>query len=164
MMSYLWILLLGSLLATGAKAQDDPAPAEENVATEAPVPVAAVPEVDGEPGEETDDVTKDIPPTTSASEPDAEVAPAGGDTEPAAPADDKTEPAAPEEDKTEPAAPAGDITEPAAPAGDIQQLLKKIKQNQQLLQKIQRNQKLRKKIKQNQQLPEYNRTSSSPRR
>ncbi|XP_031714304.1 uncharacterized protein LOC116389612 [Anarrhichthys ocellatus] len=73
MMSYLWILLLGSLLATSAQAQDDEAPTEEAAAPEAPAPEAdTTAEVNGDSAadKETEHTAEEIPPT--ASEPDNE--------------------------------------------------------------------------------------------
>ncbi|XP_053295339.1 brain acid soluble protein 1 isoform X3 [Pleuronectes platessa] len=111
MMSYLWILLLGSLLATSAKAQ------EEEAAPEIPAPDAAAgPEVNAEP-EET--AAEEIQPSVSAPESDAE--PEAGAEEPEAPATEDAEPAAPAAEETEEATPAADAAEdaePAAPAAE----------------------------------------------
>ncbi|XP_075964883.1 uncharacterized protein LOC142968860 [Anarhichas minor] len=132
MMSYLWILLLGSLLATSAQAQDDEAPTEEAAAPEAPAPdadIAAEVNGDSTADKETEHTAEEIPPT--ASEPDNEagepVTPAVVVAEPAAkPAADTEPEAEPEaEAEAEPeAAPeaeaeAATTTEaPAAPAAD----------------------------------------------
>ncbi|KAM6954871.1 uncharacterized protein PEZ65_005771 isoform 1-T1 [Lycodopsis pacificus] len=90
MMSYLWILLLGSLLATSAQAQDDEAPTEEAAAPETPAPeadTAAEVKGDSDADKETEHTAEEIPLTT-ASKPDNEPG------EPVTPAVVKAEPAA----------------------------------------------------------------------
>ncbi|XP_023284393.1 skin secretory protein xP2-like isoform X1 [Seriola lalandi dorsalis] len=127
MMSYLWILLLGSLLATSAKAQDDQVPAEEETAApDAPAPATEAPEVEGEAkaDEGTDHNAEEVPPTVSAPEPTAEPEsegeePAGEDAEQATHAAGDEEPVTPVAGDEEPVTPAvGDVEQANPAAGD----------------------------------------------
>ncbi|XP_068559121.1 brain acid soluble protein 1 isoform X2 [Cebidichthys violaceus] len=131
MMSYLWILLLGSLLAASAQAQDGEVPTEEAAAPEAAEadPAAEVNE-ESAADKETDHTAEETPPT--ASEPENEagepeppaveeaepVATPAADTEPEAEAEPeaKTETEAEPEAGTETEAEAATTTE--APAAD----------------------------------------------
>ncbi|XP_045909906.1 cell surface glycoprotein 1 isoform X1 [Micropterus dolomieu] len=129
MMSYLWILLLGSLLAAGAKAQDEVAVEEEASGT--PVPeVGAAPGVNGEPAtdEETHHTAED--PTPAVSEPTTKptivevnesVDPADGAAEQTTPADGYTEPVTPADGDAQPTTPAVEGSDPVTPAdGDAE--------------------------------------------
>ncbi|XP_029314532.1 fibrous sheath CABYR-binding protein [Cottoperca gobio] len=147
MMSYLWILLLGSLLAASAKAQDvDPAEDAAASVTTAPE-VDAAPEAKEEPAadEKTDNAPEETPALTVDPEPvdenradefeiDEAVTPAPGDTEAEAPATTQEPAAEPEvkdpnaeeatgEEETTPstvAPPAQEEIEPeATPAADV---------------------------------------------
>ncbi|XP_019945789.2 brain acid soluble protein 1 [Paralichthys olivaceus] len=111
MMSYLWILLLGSLLATSAKAQEEEA-APENPSFEP----AAAPEVNAEPKETAEEIQPSVSAPESNAEPEAGADQPADDAEPAAPATEDAEPAAPATEDAEPAAPATEDAEPAAPA------------------------------------------------
>ncbi|XP_053184112.1 CD99 antigen-like protein 2 isoform X2 [Scomber japonicus] len=67
MMSYLWILLLGSLLAGSAKAQDDAAPEENTAAPESPTSESdTAPESEG--GEGSDHNAEELQPTVKETE------------------------------------------------------------------------------------------------
>uniref|UniRef100_A0A3Q1KAQ8 Uncharacterized protein n=1 Tax=Anabas testudineus TaxID=64144 RepID=A0A3Q1KAQ8_ANATE len=116
MMSYLWILLLGSLLASSAKAQDDVAPTEEAAGDPEPsAPEADTePVLDGEQGadEETEQTAEEIPPDANEPEPAAEPAATS-----MTPSDDDAGLAAPAGDDVQPT-PAADDVEPAAEDGD----------------------------------------------
>ncbi|XP_040912998.1 CD99 antigen-like protein 2 isoform X7 [Toxotes jaculatrix] len=127
MMSYLWILLLGSLLATSAKAQDDLGPVEETAAPEIEAPEEVT--AGGHGGPESDDQTdltaEDVPQTEGepeSAEPAAEAeepeTPAAEDAEPTIPPQDDTEPAIPPQDDTEPTIPPQDDEEQTIPPQD----------------------------------------------
>ncbi|KAL7384957.1 hypothetical protein ABVT39_012433 [Epinephelus coioides] len=133
MMSYLWILLLGSLLAAGAKAQDDATPKEEAEAPAIPTPEAeAVPEDKEEPAadEEAEHNHEEITPTASEPEPAADdkadeaVTPAVELAEPLTPTqedakpDEDANPATPAQEDIQPTTPAHKDADPAAPADE----------------------------------------------
>ncbi|KAM9851025.1 uncharacterized protein ACBR49_006328 [Aulostomus maculatus] len=69
MMSYLWILLLGSLLAGGAKAQDDVAQTDEEVDAGTPVPEEAVAASEPEVEDGSDPTADEVPSIGSETEP-----------------------------------------------------------------------------------------------
>ncbi|KAM8855222.1 uncharacterized protein AB9W97_020214 isoform 2-T2 [Spinachia spinachia] len=110
MMSYLWILLLGSLLAAGGEAQDDAAPAEEVEAHDAN-PAEEVEAHDANPAEEVE--APDANPAEEVEAPDTN------------PAEEVEAPdAAPAEEVEAPdAAPAEEVEAPdAAPAEEVEAL------------------------------------------
>ncbi|XP_070770971.1 skin secretory protein xP2 [Enoplosus armatus] len=118
MMSYLWILLLGSLLAASAKAQDDGAPTEEAAAPGTLAPEAdAAPEINGEPAadEEAPHTDEKIPPTVS--EPEATADPAAGAEEAVTSSDGDAEAVTPAGGDVEAVTPAGGDAEAVTPAG-----------------------------------------------
>ncbi|XP_062287284.1 CD99 antigen-like protein 2 [Scomber scombrus] len=118
-MSYLWILLLGSLLAGSAKAQDDVAPEENAEAPESPTSASdTAPEPEADEG--SDHKAEEIPPTVkepeSAADADAEaeavtpadegaVTPADADKEQDTPADADKEQDTPADADAEPETP-----------------------------------------------------------
>ncbi|XP_070694559.1 serine-aspartate repeat-containing protein I [Pempheris klunzingeri] len=126
MMSYLWILLLGSLLAASAKAQDEVGPDEEAApltpAPEADVAVEVIENLDADEGSDPQPTTEPEAEDTEAvalAEEDTEaVAPADEDTEAVAPADEDTEAEVPADEDTEAEAPADEDTEAVAPADE----------------------------------------------
>ncbi|XP_054643727.1 skin secretory protein xP2 isoform X2 [Dunckerocampus dactyliophorus] len=117
MMSYLWILLLGSLLAGCAKTQDDEAPMEDATAPATLMPDG---EVQGEletDGASEDTAEKTLPEPTEAAAHE-QVTPAEGEAEPEAPSEADPEPGVPAEADPELEAPAEGETEPEAAAED----------------------------------------------
>ncbi|KAM9343965.1 uncharacterized protein KZ484_016368 isoform 3-T3 [Pholidichthys leucotaenia] len=124
MMSYLWIVLLGSLLAAHAEAQDDAPQTEEAADPEiAPMTTQATPEVeeDSNAEVETTPSAEEIKPTDSEPEPDppavteAKAEESADSTEPPATGDENQTTPAPEEEDTVTSAPEkGEAVTPAA--------------------------------------------------
>lgn len=112
MMSYLWILLIGSLLATSAKAQDDAAPTEEAAEPAAPAPETDAPETVVEP--ETDIGTED----TSPAAPQLDAAPEAVAEDPAAPAEEDAATDGPSDHGADAAAAAEESVPVEADGGD----------------------------------------------
>ncbi|XP_034549527.1 translation initiation factor IF-2 [Notolabrus celidotus] len=109
MMSYLWILLLGSLLAASAKAQDDAAPTEEATAletTEEPTPeadAAVESSEDTAADEETEETSEELsPPEPETTEDPTEEPESTADPEPTAEAEEVTPAADDDADSTTP--------------------------------------------------------------
>lgn len=137
MMSYLWILLLGSLLAGSAKAQDEVTTAEDLVVPETPGP-DAVPKPEADEG--SDHTAEEILPTAAepehAADPEPEAhepvtpadggaeavtpAGAGADTEQETPASADAEAVTPEDGGAEAHTPADGNAEPGTPAADAE--------------------------------------------
>ncbi|CAJ1079203.1 translation initiation factor IF-2 [Xyrichtys novacula] len=113
MMSYLWILLLGSLLAASAKAQDDAVPTEEVTTLETTEPTAEADaptdsSEDTAADEETEETSEEISPTEEAESETTE------DPEPTADFETTVDPE-PTAEPTESTTEAEEVT----PAGDV---------------------------------------------